>query len=255
MGITITTPQGTDATELYQLRDSYGQPVTTLTGNEPILAEVWRGGDQPVLFSPTCTWEDPTTGKFLCTFLGSDNSSLEAGKYQVRITVAGVPIPDSTLVLTSSPGNAPALKAYCTMSDMQDYFSDISEILDPADETGFGRQRAKARSWCDRVIQANRRNTAGYTSYGLGSALYYGYCSQYNTQAADPILQGYLDADQLILSPTIVEANAKMALSYACQGEIGPGGQADPVASPGRAFQAGGRGAGVPDDRLDRPEQ
>lgn len=220
----ITTPLGLDKTEPFQLRDQNDVIVTTYLGTEPLSAQVWRGGDQPVLFSPTVRWEDVTKGLILVTFLGSATAGLEPGQYQVRILVNNGPIPDSLLELTPSPGNAPPLKAYCTVGDMYDYFSDLGEILDPKDQTGFGRQRAKARAWTDRVIQCNRRNTTSYYQAGLGGPCLYGmWGTTWNGQQADPILQRYLDENFLELTSQVVEMNARMSLAYSCEGEIGPG--------------------------------
>ena len=157
---------------------------------------------------------------------------MEAGTYQLLVLVAGVPVVDTNgetifaLVLGDAPGNETPLKAYCTVADMNDFFSDLKEILDPEDETGFGRQRYKARQWTDRIIQANRKNSTGYTSFGYGSGAVEIYGYAYGTtmnQQTDPVLQSYLDADLLMLTSQVVEMNTRMALAYACEGEIGPG--------------------------------
>lgn len=221
---TFATPVGIDHTARYQLRSSDDAVVTTFTGDEPLDGYVWRGKDQPILFAPTVTWEDPTQGLILATFLGTDTANLEAGKYQVRLLVDGQPAgQDSILALSASPGSAPALWAYCTADDMYDYFSDMKDILDENDLTNFGRQRAKARTWTDRVIQANRRNSISCGGVGYSGGFYYAGSWGFNSpQQNDPILQGYLDAGKLMLTSQVIEMNAKMSLAYACEGEIGP---------------------------------
>lgn len=222
MGYKLALPIGTDKSWQVTLLTEQSQPVTTYTDADTLTATVWAGADQPALFFPTVTWVNSALGTVRIAFLGTDTQGLDPGQYTLRLMVNTVAVPDNYLVLEASPGVAGAYTSYCSHRDMLDYLPSVDTLQDSKDTEGYARQRQRARTWTDNLIQRNRANAAGFGTLGLGGPTIYGFWSGWYQQGQDdPILQGYLDDDQLIVTPTLVEMNAKKALSFVCLAQIG----------------------------------
>lgn len=229
---TLEIAAGTDDDYIVNLATDDGTPVTSYAADDTPIAVVWSGSDTPILFSPTCTWIDPSQGTIRMSILGSDTANLPPGKYRLRValeTTSGriVVGAEYFLVLIASPGGSPILPSYCSHQDMLDYAPWLDELQDVGDETGFARQRHKARLWLDRVI-IRHNPTAGYwndfATPLFGSSL--GRDRRYNRNwgQTDPVLQGWLDADYLRVTEQVVEITAKYALYLVCNAQVGPTG-------------------------------
>ena len=223
MGYKLQLPIGTTQSWQITLLDQQGNPVTAYTSADTLTCQVWVGADQPVLFQPTVAWISAPAGTITLTIAANQTTSLEAGEYTIRMTVDNVALPDSYLILTASPGSATAYTSYSKYRDLLDYLPSLEQLQDSKDTEGFARQRQKARQWVERTIQRNRVNASGYSSLGPAGPTTYGWWSGWWMLGQDdPVLQGYLDANLLMLKPIVIEMVSKKAIGYVCKAQIGP---------------------------------
>jgi hypothetical protein len=227
-GTVISVPIGTDFPFQVTLLDTAGDPVTTYTSGDTPFSEVWAGQDQPVLLTPTCTWISAPEGTFQAVISGDTTTSISPGKYRLRNgvnTASGltVVIPDTFIEFTFSPGSGTTLTTYCQFTDLLKWAPWISDLQSDTDESGFIIERNTARKWLERIIQ--RHNFGTYWNdfatplfgFQLG-----GDDSIRNWGQTDPVLQGWLDDDYLLVNEQVIEITAKYAIYMVCQSQVGP---------------------------------
>jgi hypothetical protein len=223
----LTQALNTDRDYTVTIYDSTGNPATSYTTSDTLSAVVWAGEDASPLFAPSVIWQTPSQGLAQLTIAKADTADLLPGTYRLRIdlTHAGrtFPVFDGLLELTGAPGVATAPKSYCSFADMKAIAPWIGRLADETDLAGFAQERALARQWFDNLVQRHYRGASGQwddTHFGFpfGNAAYW-----YRDGSHSPLLQSWLDADALMLNPTIVHANARYAIGLVANSQISPG--------------------------------
>lgn len=221
----ITQPLG--CTEPYTLTfsDADGDPYP-FAGTEVLHADLWAGGDLAVLASPSVAWVAPvdpatTTSTAVLTVSAANTASLTTGKYRLRVTIPATSqlLWEGVITLSDAPGTATAPKTYCTYQDMVNWWPDIDQFESYHSGTQYVFQRAQARTWLEEIIQRHSprvRYVAFATPLNGPNAWF-----MYGEQGTDPVLQGYLDDDKLMVTSRVVEIQAKRALGMALSSATG----------------------------------
>ncbi len=220
------------------LRTPQGDPITGYTGAEALAAEVWPGGDRSDLFHPSVTWSNPAAGALALTVTGAQTAGLDPGRYFGQVILldpAAGPLVAYrwSMDLSAAPGLATAPPAYCRGRHLLLHARGwLKKLPSEDDEAGYAEQCGRARTWLDDLILARSR-TAGYLS--LGSP---GYGSWGGTSSQPNVwLRGLLDGPGLVVRDWVIEATAKRALSYLCDGQLGSGDKGSEVQALGRRWR------------------
>src|SRR5206468_1259708 len=142
-----------------QSANADGTPATGLfAGTDTIAAKVWQGQDLTALVTPAASWIDANAAQFQVSFNDADTTSLEFATYAIQVwasrsgrTVALLPA-GSTIEILATPGSTASPAVYCTYQDLEDECNWIGQFQAANDQTGFAKQRAKARLWMDSLI-------------------------------------------------------------------------------------------------------
>ncbi len=207
------------------VQDSRARPVTTYTGAATLAVSVWPGDDQAETFAPTAVWTDATAGRIKLSIAGSDTASLEAGQYEQRLSITAGGLTKSfalpPLSLLSIAGMGTAIRTYCTLRQILRLVPWIETVegMDARLVANFGQERFEASRWLDRQVmtrarriieQQAERHAAVVTvtpvtivdGYDAGEAYGESIYPDETIQAQLNQIQGYLDADQLMLTYT-----------------------------------------------------
>lgn len=210
-----------------------GTPYTAdnspFDGTETLAATVGLGLDQPALVSPAVAWVDATVAKLKVSFEDADTSAAAtpAGEYVLRVTAAKGGRTVSLFVgyvpFQQVGGAAAALATYGSLDDMRTYCTWIDRMEHPSRRAQFVRERNRARTWFDLLLQRHFR-ASGYGISTLGYPI--GGIGPFRTGGTNTWLQQQLDADKLMVTDDIKECLAKKALGFALEYQIGdaPGG-------------------------------
>jgi hypothetical protein len=241
---TLKVTSGTKASWDIVIRDEDGLEVTTYVGTEALAASVWAGDAQAAAITPTVAWS--TSGPPVVTLTVDDSQSddLTARQtYTVRCTITdGGDVYEffrGWIVTDPSPGTGTALDVYCTFADMLDLAGGLVDVLkESADQAGFAELRNKARQWTDRTCLARARSILEEQqgkhaaivssdpieiSGGVDDGPTWGRSIYPETSIRDQLddVRALLNADDLILDPELIEANAAFALSLVYQRQAG----------------------------------
>lgn len=142
-----------------QLKDSNGNPVTSYTAADTLSMQLWAGGTQPLLATPTVSWIDPTQGTVQLTIAPTDTEGLLASTYQLALTLTHLSLPilawRGQLELLEGPGDSTPPAIYCQYADMLALAPQIGAEKHPDQLSGYLTQRGSARAWLDNMILNN----------------------------------------------------------------------------------------------------
>lgn len=201
---------------------AYTSANSPFDGTETLSAALGLGIDQPALFTPACAWIDHTIAKLKVSFNDTDLSTFSPGEYvlQAKATKSGrtasLFVGYLPLLQTTGTGTAPT--TYGSLDDMRLYCTWIDRMEHPSRRSQFIRERGRAKTWYDLLIQRHFRasgygiSTIGYPIGGIGP---------YRTGATNTWLQTQLDANTLMITDDIRECLAKKALGFALEYQIG----------------------------------
>jgi hypothetical protein len=204
---------------------AYAADTTPFDGTETLSATVGLGIDQPALLSPSVAWLNGTgwqTAAFVVTFQDADALGMVPGEYVMQVK-AGKLGRTATLFTGYLPvqqvtGSTPALPTYGSLDDMRLYCAWIDRLEHPNKRAQFVRERNRARTWFDLLLQRHFRasgygiSTIGYPIGGIGP---------FRTGGTNTWLQQQLDANTLMITDDIREVLAKKALAFALEYQIG----------------------------------
>ena len=132
-------------------------------GDEPIVCQVWPGGDRSQVATLPVEWVgpndaepfDPSNPLVLASLPAAAYADLDAGVYKCRIAFAdlSVHLVDFDLEVRDGPGSGVARPVYHTYKQLCDEFPAIDRLNDHLhDETGFADVSADSRDWIDAEI-------------------------------------------------------------------------------------------------------
>ena len=220
------------------LQDDQGNPIANYTGQEPLTAPVWPGGNLPASTHASATWSDPPRGGIALAVSAAQTAALAEGRYFGTVGLvdaSGTPLEAYkwAMDVLPAPGSAVLPPSYCGFKDLLKYGRAwLRTLQTPDDEAGFAEQCGRARSWLDDWIIARYPNAVyvtlgdpgyGSTAWGVGP----GYLP-------NQWLRGILDRGGLVPRDWVVEATARHALCLICEDQVGPDER-------GRAFELLGR--------------
>src|SRR6185312_4210758 len=152
----------------------------------------------------------------------ADSASLVPGEYVLKTTAARgghtATLGVYYLPVRQVGGTATPPATYGTLDDMRIYCAWIDRMEHPSRRAQFVRERARARTWYDLLIQRHFRasgygiSTIGYPIGGIGP---------YRTGATNTWLQQQLDANTLMITDDLRECLAKKALGFALEYQLG----------------------------------
>lgn len=218
----ISVRAGTDRSWSVQLM-SGGVPITsTYLGTETLTLVVWPGSTRaPILMSySSVVWLSASAGTIKLTVDRRDTALLDAGFYEVSVTLQdGSALVDAyraTMEVLSAPGMDLTPKVYCTLDDCRRECAWImSAVLpDPNVPNNLETQRADARSWFDDLIQ---RHWRGGMSLGAEAGL----LARRRTGQRNMWLKDQLDNGALMLTNSVIKANAYQSIAYALRDILG----------------------------------
>lgn len=219
----ITVYQGIDATFVGTLFDDSDAVFTAYTGTEPLVGTVSAGRDEPALAALVPVWNDAPAGLFNLPIPGAVSQALAAGTYhvQVRIADGSADLWEGLLTVGYSPGSATPRKVYCQLRDLVKRFPSIRGLLGGTDDPTGSEARADAREWFEDLLQRHFRggyglNTDFHFIPGLSFGGSYFGSELYRPGIKSQVLQGWLDADRLDVTPQVVECCAYYALALVC---------------------------------------
>jgi hypothetical protein len=206
----------------------YTSGTTPFDGTETLSATVGLGLDQPAILTPSVAWGSSGAGWQTATFVVAFNNAdttaslTPPGEYvlQVKAAKSGrtATLFTGYLPILQVGGTATALPTYCSLDDMRVYFADIDKLEHPSRRAQFVKERNRARTWFDLLLQRHFRasgygiSTIGYPIGGIGP---------YRTGGTNTWLQQQLDADYLMVSDDIRECLAKKALGFTLEYQFG----------------------------------
>jgi hypothetical protein len=204
---------------------------TPFNGSEAMAAQVSLGVDQPALLAPAIAWQSTSgggpqsgwqTATFVVSFEDGDAVGLVPGEYVLLCTAnyggrtARLFVGYLPLIQTSGTASAPT--TYGSLDDMRIYFAGIDRLEHPSRRSQFIRERNRARTWFDLLMQRHFRasgygiSTIGYPIGGIGP---------YRTGGINTWLQQQLDANTLMVTDDIREVVAKKALAFTLEYQFG----------------------------------
>lgn len=225
----LSVRQGSALARVVTLKDAAGKPVTAAngypgyTGAEALACKVWPGDNRAPVAEPSATWKDASKAEVLVELAGDDSATIEAGGYPLALTIAdgGEPYTcwEALLTILPGPGSEPAPKVLCSLSDIQVHGRAwVAKLQTDGDQSGFIEQRGLARDWFLDIVHARhpRRGRQGLGMNVFGRAVG-GWGSG---SGRDPWLVELIEADQLLVTPRIREANAMYALGLIARGQV-----------------------------------
>lgn len=237
---TFTLYQGTALPIDATLRDDLGDPITTYSGSEALTAAAWPGGDRAAAFAPSVAWTSAPDGAFRVTITAAQGAGLALGRWFATVTLEDPlegPLEAYRFAFDvwPRPGSATAPPAYCSFADLlTDGRSWLRQLQSEDDETGFGRQRGRAREWLDALIIARWPGSSG-GSFG-GSDITTGFDLSTGQAGPGGYMARRLAAGGLIVGAAVAECCAKKAIGYICEGQLGPAAGSDKFAALGRHY-------------------
>lgn len=170
-----TIPQAIGSDRVYQVQlcqPGTVTPITSFLSTDTLAASIWTGDDQPTLVSPVCAWTDAGNGILTLTVSAANTTTLALpGEYrvQVRVTASGtvVDAPIGRIKLIASPGAAASIATYCSAADLDEYLPSIDQLIAATDETGFLKQRGRARQLFEQLIVDRESTQAWWNSQTL----------------------------------------------------------------------------------------
>jgi hypothetical protein len=205
----------------------YAAGTTPFDGTETLVANLGLGVDQPALFQPAVAWIDYTIAQFQVSFQDADTAGFTPGEYVLQATANKSGRTANLFVgylpLQQITGTATAPTTYGSLDDMRIYCAWIDRLQHPSLRAQFVRERHRARSWYDQLMQRHFRasgygiSTIGYPIGGIGP---------FRTGGENTWLKQQLEANTLMITDDIRECLAKKALGFALEYQIGnaPGG-------------------------------
>lgn len=211
---------------------TYCLQTTPFTGQEALSATLGLGVDQPVIMAVPTAWQaaNETTGRppgwetgtFVVSFGDAKVWGLTPGEYVLQASAARagktVSLGVYYLPITQVSGSAVAPPTYGSLDDMRIYCTWIDRMEHPSRRAQFIRERGRARTWFDQLLQRHFRasgygiSTIGYPIGGIGP---------FRTGGSNTWLQQQLDANTLMVTDDIREVLAKKALAFALEYQIG----------------------------------
>jgi len=234
MGETYSVVQGTDAVFYRQETTDGVTPSTAYDADDVLESVVWRGNDQPVLFTPAPSWVDATIAFWQVAMAGSQTADIEPGTYDFMVTVSrGGQVAElfyGQLEIKAAPGSAAEITADITYAELTDFVPQIRTLFDPTvDATGFLKQRHEAQQWfIDSVTDRYRPQVGRSRRYmnaartAAGTLLVYAPSplgSWEPPSIAD--LMGYFAAGGLVLTESIRQCQAHYAAAIILLGQPG----------------------------------
>lgn len=200
----------------------YDSSTTPFDGTEMLAAKVCLGVDQPSVASPSVAWADPQTGRYTVSFGDGDALGMVPGEYVLQATAARAGRTASLIVaylpVRQVGGTAAAIPVYGSLDDLRLYCAWIDRMEHPSRRAQFLRERGRARTWFDQLLQRHWR-ASGYGISTLGFPI--GGIGPFRTGGQNKWLQDQLDADTLMVTDDIRELLAKKALGYALEYQVG----------------------------------
>lgn len=199
-------------------RDESLPAVGDFLSSDNLTAKVWAGQDQTTIFTPTVIWASSGTGYATGLVMLSVSTAqcilltpTEAYQVQIFVTRSGgdpVCVWWGTLTVLPSAGVATSLTStYATFKDLQFYGPWLDEVQDVlTDVAGFYNYLLRARQWLDRII-CNAARPLAYI-YNIFTPL----TPWGPVEAPNYIIQGYLQANYLLIRDVTIELVARRAL-------------------------------------------
>jgi hypothetical protein len=218
--------QGSGDSWTVPILDASGNAIT-YTGLETLSGDIWPGGTRASLVTLTPTWLDPAAGTTTVSITGTNTTSLSVATYIVRATVDDGNGPKTyyrgSLKILASPGSSAAPATYISDDDLRDYAPWIDALQADSDQTGFGTQCGKARSWLDEILITRWKYISFAPQLGTPG---WGTWSLYGGRDPMPSkwLRDQLAANLLMVRDLTKEVVAKRALYYICKAQLGRNG-------------------------------
>lgn len=197
---------GRTAAYTITMRDVDGNPVTSYAGSETLGLVVWPGDNRTARTTSSCTvaFASASAGMLTLTLDATDTASFETGDTLAVTIVDGgetFEVYRTTLIVRAIAASGTAPTTYCSFADVLDVCGALPEdLIEPTDQAGLAELRHRARVDFDHLIQQHYRQTTGYRRQTTLDHLLDGYPRPYRDGREDSTLQGYLDADGLILT-------------------------------------------------------
>lgn len=229
-GLTLVLEIGSDRNFPVQINGADGKPATGLLGTDTLVAQVWAGQDQAVLFAPAVAWRVAASGTITVTFVPANTSALGVGNYRLRVTLTRgsktTVAVEAWLQLTLAPGLATPPATYGTAAGVREHLPWGDRYESPSGLAGFVLELSRSRKWVDSIILAQAppptyTTIGGYSGYTRMQAGFMGGRSLARNQT----LKGYLDANKLVQTSDLLEAVHRYAAHLVIKGTIG--GKAD----------------------------
>jgi hypothetical protein len=220
--LNLEVVHGTRRDWVLQAQDDFGNYPTGYLGTDALSATCWAGQSQASLFAPAVSWNDAPTAKVNLSASAAQSARLSpGGVYQVQASVTR-PGQDPTcalwVTLTCLPAagsDTQATSTYCVDTDLLAYAPWLEDILeDTSDTEGFYDQRLRARQWLDRVIVGRARPLAYI--FNIQTPL----TPWGPVEAPNYVIQGYLQADYLLVRDSTIEIVARKAIAHLCEKQI-----------------------------------
>jgi hypothetical protein len=215
---TIVAQAGSDWVRTFMANGDDGTPATGLLSSDSLSCVIWAGDTQGPLFNPAIAW-DSNVGppQYVITGAAAQTSALTPGVYRGIATVSrgsqSGPIGEFWLELTESPGTGTPPPSYCSADDVRFWLPNADAYMGRWGTAGFILERGIARNWYDDAIIRNcpGNSYGGLTAHeaaiinGFGSSL-----------LPSRLLLSYLKNNAVLVTPAVVEANAKYAAGLIC---------------------------------------
>lgn len=215
-------------------RDGTDPQVGDFLPNDTLTAKVWAGQDQTAIFTPTVTWAQSGNGylsglTFTAVTAAQCSMLVPNEVYQLQLFVSrsgGDPVCvwwGQLTVLPAASAATSLLSTYATFADLAFYGPWITEIQSQeTDVAGYYNYLLYARQWLDRII-VSRARPLQYRYNLLNPMTLWG-----PVEAPNYTMQGYLQANYLIVEDLTREIVARRALSFIAEKNIGIEPKGDP---------------------------
>jgi hypothetical protein len=220
------------------LMDDNSAP-TVFLNTDTLSANLWAGASQTALCNPGVTWNSAADGLVNITLSAANSALLTAGGvYQLQVFAqrsGGDPVCVVWVTVTCLPAAGSAAEefsTYCIDEDLLTFAPWLEDLYENTSDTeGFYKQRLWARRWLDRIIVSRARPLAYI--YNIMTPL----TPWGPVEAPNYVIQGYLQADYLLVRDSTREIVARKALAMICEKQIGLTGD-DPWPRRARHFHA-----------------
>ena len=228
--------QGLDGSFPLQITTDGVTPSTAYLNSDELSGRLSIGEDQPTLFAPGVSWIDATVAKYQIVIAGAQSATLTPGTYYVQaIATRGslntlISPPKLAIEILPAPGTAAALKSYCTYRDMLRFAPWVARLQGQVDLAGFAQERQDARDWFEDLLYRHYRGGQGVAAdyffipgISFGARWWGNGPNVFRSGARSAALQGWLDADGLLITSEVIKANAAYAIAQVAKGQIVPG--------------------------------